>query len=306
MDLTIALAALLAATAALCIVFGLRSRFAFAHVEGRLQAHVGFAPAARPTRSPRRTVRAQLAPFLGRVSALVDSVLPERQLNRIRANLGSAGLVSGRDLSNFLAAKALLAIALGLAGPLALAGRGAPILLVLIIVMVGGALGFYLPGLWLGRAIKRRRATLSRALPDALDLLSISVGAGLGFDSAIIEVTQRWDNPLTVELAGVLRDQRMGKSRRDALRALGERTGVPEILSFVAAVIQANELGTPLRDALRIQGEQIRALRRQRAEERARQSTILMLIPMVMFIFPSIFVVLLGPAIPSLMSLGGQ
>ncbi len=306
MDPTLALATLFAAAAALCITFGVRSHLCFARVEHRLQSYVGFAPPARPGRSPRRPLRVRLVPFLGRVSALVDTLLPQRQLDRIRQNLGSAGIVSGRDLSTFLASKALLGIVLGLAGPLALTGRGAPFLLVLILAVLGGALGFYLPGLWLGRAIKRRRSALSRALPDALDLLSISVGAGLGFDSAIMEVTQRLENPLTVELAGVLRDQRMGQSRRDALRALGERTGVPEILSFVAAVIQATELGTPLRDTLRVQGEQIRGLRRQRAEERARQSTILMLIPMVMFIFPSIFVVLLGPAIPSLLSLRGQ
>ena len=305
MDTHIALASLVAAGATLCIAFGWRSHLVFARVESRLERYVGFAAASHQNKGPRLSLRARVAPFLARVSALVDTLLPEHQLSRIRQNLASAGFYTSRHLSNFLASKALLSIALGLTALLLLAGRGAPLVLVLIVTTIAASIGFYLPGLWLGRAIKGHRSALSRALPDALDLLSISVGAGLGFDSAILEVTQRWDNALTVELVAVMRDQRMGKSRREALRGLAERTGVPEIGSFVAAVIQASELGTPLRDTLRHQGEQIRALRTQRAEERARQSTILMLIPMVMFIFPSIFIVLLGPAIPSLLSLGG-
>ena len=303
LDLSLPVAALCAAGAVLCLVLGLQQRLTYARVEGRLEMYVGLAPTARPPVESREPLKLRLARLVSRVGAGVDGILPDRQIERIKGNLAAAGYGSNRHLTNFLAAKALLGVGLALAGPLLFAGSDAPAVLEILLAAIGGAVGFYLPGVWLGGQIKQRRQSLSRALPDALDLLSIGVGAGLGFESALVEVTQRWQNPLTEELSGVLRDLRLGKTRREALRSLADRTAVPEIATFVAAVVQAEELGTTLRETLRVQGEQVRQQRRQKAEERARQATIKMLIPMALFIFPSIFVILLGPAIPALMSL---
>jgi tight adherence protein C len=244
-----------------------------------------------------------MAPLLGQVARLVDYVLPERQMARIRTNLEAAGFSSTRDLPTFLAAKALLAAILAGTGALLAVAAAGPPGKALLLAAIGGLAGFYLPGIWLGKRIAGRRQQLARALPDALDLLSISVSAGLGFDSAMLEVVQRWANPLTEEFAAVLRDMRLGRDRRQALRSLAERAGVPELRSVVAAIVQADELGTPVRETLRVQADQMRLQRRQQAEERARQATIKMLIPMAMFIFPTIFVVLIGPSIPSFMGL---
>jgi tight adherence protein C len=297
-------AALLAGGGALLVAWGLYARLAFARVDARLHTYVGLAPVARRTHhEPLRARLARLAPLVARLGRAIDSLLPDRQVERIRGNLAAAGLLSGRDLTNFLAAKALLAAGMAILGPLLFVRSGTPGSLDLLLALIGGALGFYAPGIWLGRRIARRRLELGRALPDALDLLSISVSAGLGFDSALIEVVQRWQNPLTEELGGVLRDMRLGKGRREALRALATRTQLPDVAGFVAAIVQADELGTPIRDTLRTQADQVRQRRRQRAEERARQATIKMLIPMALFIFPAIFVVLLGPIVPSLTSL---
>ena len=302
-DAPLAAAALLAAAAALCLVWGVNSRLAFARVEGRLQNYVSLAPVARRARQVRPSLRTRVAPLVARVGRRVDDVLPDRQVERVRSNLAAAGYFTARDLTTFLGAKALLAAGLAVAAPMLLLRSESPAALEALLAAIAGVIGFYLPGIWLGQRIARRRQELAKALPDALDLLAISVSAGLGFDSALIEVVQRWQNPLTEELGGVLRDMRLGKGRREALRGLAERTALPEIAGFVAAIIQADELGTPIRDTLRMQADQIRLQRRQRAEEKARQATIKMLIPMALFIFPAIFVVLIGPALPSLMGL---
>jgi tight adherence protein C len=136
-------------------------------------------------------------------------------------------------------------------------------------------------------------------MPDMLDLLTISLSAGLGFQGGLQEVARRATGPMAQELNTVLRDVRLGHSRREALRAFASRVNVDEITNFVAAILQAEELGSPLREALRAQATQLRAARRLRAEERARKSTVVMLLPMMMFIFPALFVVLVGPAVPS-------
>jgi Flp pilus assembly protein TadB len=149
-----------------------------------------------------------------------------------------------------------------------------------------------------GAAGRRRRALL-RALPDAIDLMTISLSAGMGFQGALVEAARRTAGPLREELDLVLRDVQLGTSRREALRALAARCGLDELGNFVAAVLQAEELGSPMRDTLQAQAGLLRQHRRHRAEERARRATILMLVPMVAFIFPALVVVLIGPSVPS-------
>jgi tight adherence protein C len=158
-------------------------------------------------------------------------------------------------------------------------------------------LGFYLPELFLVSKIQRRQKEIRRAMPDALDLLTICVEAGLGFDGAMQKVNDKWDNELGLAFGRVLKEIQLGKLRREALRDMAERMGVPEMTSFVAAVIQSEQLGVSMAKVLRIQSDQMRIKRRQLAEEEAHKAPIKMLIPMALLIFPSICIVLMTPAI---------
>jgi tight adherence protein C len=159
-----------------------------------------------------------------------------------------------------------------------------------------------LPVMWLGRRIAARKKAITKALPDALDLLCISVEAGLAFDLALQRVADKWDDELSREFRRVLKDMQLGRSRREALKDLADRTGVDDVQTFTAAVIQADQLGVSMSKILRIQSDQMRVRRRQRAEELAQQAPIKMLFPMVFLIFPALFVVILGPAVPRIFS----
>jgi tight adherence protein C len=170
----------------------------------------------------------------------------------------------------------------------------------------GGAalVGFIYPQIWLNSRIRSRQNAIIRALPDALDLLTICVEAGLGFDAALSKVNEKWDDPLSQEFGRVIRDIQLGKGRTDALRDMANRMDVSDVTSFVAAIVQTEQLGVSIAKVLKIQSEQMRMKRRQRAEERAHQAPIKMLFPMVFLIFPSIYIVLLGPAVLQVMNSG--
>jgi len=166
----------------------------------------------------------------------------------------------------------------------------------LLIVGAFTVLGFYLPEMLISSRITRRQNSISKSMPDALDLLTICVEAGLGFDGAMSRVYEKWDNELSRAFGRVLREIQLGKLRREALRDMSNRIGLAEMTSFVAAIIQSEQLGVSMARVLRIQSEQMRIKRRQIAEERAQQAPIKMTFPMVLLIFPSILIVLLGPA----------
>jgi len=175
-----------------------------------------------------------------------------------------------------------------------------------ILFWVGGAvLGFYLPVLWLRSKIRARQHDILKSLPDALDMLCISVEAGLGFDAAMAKVIEKWDNELSRTFARASAEIRLGKLRRDALRDMANRCDVPDLSNFIAAVIQADQLGVSIAKVLRIQSEQMRVKRRQRAEELANQAPVKMVIPLVFLVFPSILIVLLGPAVLQFTTGGG-
>ncbi len=176
-----------------------------------------------------------------------------------------------------------------------------------LVVVLFTALGFYIPELLLTSRINRRQDTIRKAMPDALDLLTICVEAGLGFDGALAKVAEKWDNELSLEFGRVLREVQFGKLRREALRSMAERIGIPEMTSFVAAIIQSEQLGVSMGKVLRIQADQMRIRRRQIAEEKAQKAPIKMLFPMGLLIFPALMVILLGPAAVQLMrsTLGG-
>ena len=167
----------------------------------------------------------------------------------------------------------------------------------IVLFTVGfGLIGFYFPQLWLGSKIARRQKSVRRAMPDALDLLTICVEAGLGFDAAMAKVSEKWENELSLAFARVIQEIQLGKLRREAMRDMADRIGLGEMTSFVAAVIQSESLGVSLAKVLRIQSDQMRVKRRQLAEEEAHKAPIKMLIPMALLIFPSLMVVLLAPA----------
>jgi len=157
-------------------------------------------------------------------------------------------------------------------------------------------LGYILPGMWLRSTIDRRQLGIIRALPDALDLLTICVEAGLGFDSAMRRVAEKWESDLSNEFSRVLQEIQLGKTRRDALRAMSYRLEVRDLTTFIAAVVQAEQLGVSIGKVLRIQSDQMRIKRRQIAEKKAQEAPVKMVIPMVFLIFPSLMLVLLGPA----------
>lgn len=166
----------------------------------------------------------------------------------------------------------------------------------LLFALGGAALGYFLPVMWLRAKVDRRKDAVIKKLPDALDLMTICVDAGLTFNAAMQKVDQKWDDPLANEFGRVIYEMQLGKSRRQALKDMSDRMDVPDVTSFLAAVLQADQLGVGIGKVLRIQSEQMRVRRRQRAEEKAQQAPVKMMFPMVFLIFPSIFVVLLGPA----------
>jgi tight adherence protein C len=167
--------------------------------------------------------------------------------------------------------------------------------LFLLCTVAGGALGFFLPDLLLLNAGQKRRERIRAALPHALDLLTVCVEAGLGFDSALAQVARNTEGPLAAEFARALQEMQIGASRAQALRGMAERTPVAELRSFVSAVVQANELGISISKVLREQSSDLRLRRRQRAEEKAQKVPVKVLFPLIFCLFPALFVILLGP-----------
>jgi tight adherence protein C len=238
-----------------------------------------------------------LVPLLRASSQFVSRFTPERTREETQRKLDLAGNPNNWSATEFLGIRGLAALLLaGLTFFLTMLTEIAPAQR-LLFVAVMGFLGFFLPTIWLGGRISRRQDEVVKTLPDALDLLTISVEAGLPFDGAMQRVAEKWDNEISKAFARMLNEMRVGKSRRDALRDMSDRLDVPDVTSFVAALVQADQLGISIAKVLRIQSEQMRIKRRQRAEEKAQQAPIKMLIPMTFLIFPTILVVILGPAI---------
>lgn len=168
---------------------------------------------------------------------------------------------------------------------------------------IGGfSLGFYLPFLLINRKIRARKTSMQKALPDVLDLLTVSVEAGLGFDGALAKLSEKMKGALVDEFGKVLHEIRMGMPRRDALHAMGDRCGVTDLSMFTSSLVQADQLGVSIGNVLRVQSAAMRDKRKQRAEEKAQKAPVKMLFPLVLFIFPTIFIVLLGPALIQIMN----
>ncbi len=245
-----------------------------------------------------------ILPLIRGLARMLSRTTPQKNVEEMRLKLELAGLPNNWNVSDFLGLRGLVGIITSaLLTFLAIVIRmDAP--LILLFLGIGGIVGFYLPLLWLNRTIRQRQDRILRQLPDAMDLLTISVESGLGFDAAMGKVAEKWDNDLSRAFARALSEIRVGKLRREALRDMAQRIQVPDFTNFIAAIIQADQLGVSIAKVLRIQSEQMRIRRRQRAEELANQAPIKMLIPLTFLIFPSIFIVLLGPAVLVFMSGG--
>ncbi len=238
-----------------------------------------------------------LAPMIRRASTFMTRFTPAQSLESARHNLDLAGNPNNWTPSEFFGVRLVAAVAMGGLIFLVLSIAKVDLLPRVGFTLLFTVLGFMLPALWLGSKIRGRKNSVIKSLPDALDLLTICVEAGLGFDQAMQKVAEKWDDELSRAFARVLHEIRLGKTRREALRELSTRLDVSDVTSFVAAVIQAEQLGVSIAKVLRIQSDQMRVRRRQRAEEKAHQAPVKMLFPMVFLIFPAIWVVLLGPAI---------
>jgi tight adherence protein C len=246
-----------------------------------------------------------IKPILDGIAQLLGRLAPQRNIEETRRKLELAGRPYGWGPTEFLGVRGLAGILLAAMIFLLLTLTGQYLPKRFLATAVAGGLGFYvLPTLWLSSQIRRRQTEIVKALPDALDLLTISVEAGLGFDAALSKVAEKWDNELSLAFNRVIQEIRMGKLRREALRDMSDRMEVSDVSSFVAAIIQADQLGVSIAKVLRIQSEQMRIRRRQRAEEKAHQAPVKMLFPMVFLIFPALFIVLLGPAVLVVMKSG--
>lgn len=235
-----------------------------------------------------------LYPLLKSSGTRLQKLTPSVMRNTTERKLGMAGLpLTVEQWSGWYVLSSAIGLVSGLLVGTMLREAIMTVLMFGIMFMMVGA---YLPRLLLAQAIKKRQKVILRALPEVLDLLTVSVKAGLGFDSALMRVTDKMKGALSVELAKVLHEIKVGVMRKDALRALAERTGVAELHGFVSTIIQADQLGVSISSVLQLQSESMRERRRQAAEEQAMKAPVKMLFPLIIFIFPTLFIVLLGPA----------
>ena len=238
-----------------------------------------------------------IVPVIRRIGEFSARFTPQKAIQDTARRLELAGNPWPIDAATFLAIRFILAVVLG----------GFLVAVVLIsppsnpsdnFMYIGGATfaGFFLPHLMLTSRITRRQKEIRKAMPDALDLLTICVEAGLGFDAAMSKVAEKWENELSLAFARTIREVQLGKVRREALKDMSDRLGLPEMTSFVAAIIQSEQLGVSMAKVLRIQSDQMRVKRRQFAEEEAHKAPVKMIIPMALLIFPSIMIIILTPA----------
>jgi tight adherence protein C len=237
-----------------------------------------------------------LRPMLDRMGNFMTSRTPANRTEALQDKINLAGrpfnLTPGGLLALQLVSLLVLTAAgfgistlMGMSGSMMFAGPAG-----------GGVLGYLIPSIWLSRKVKARQKEIRVALPNALDLLTISVEAGLGFDAAITRVTEKYHNALALEFTQVLNEARLGRPRLEALEDMARRNNVDELSNFIQAIVQSDQLGVGIAQVLRIQSEEMRRRRRQHAEEMGAKAALKMLFPMVGCIFPALFIVLLGPA----------
>jgi len=256
-------------------------------------------PQAPPPRTPfgERVFR----PVLRGATSALGQLLPKSMLAGVERQLLIAG--EPMTLNGFLT---MLLVSTGAAASLGVlitlvAGVTLSVFAIGMIAILG-VIGFFMPFYMVRSRARQRQHAVIKSLPDAFDLITTCVEAGLGLDAALARVAEKVEGPFAQELNRALRDVALGKARRDALKELGERTGVPDLIQFTNAVIQAEAMGSSIGTVLRVQAEQLRVRRRQRAEEQAYKAPVKMLFPLVLCIFPTLFIVILGPAVITIMN----
>ncbi|HVX30808.1 MAG TPA: VWA domain-containing protein [Nitrolancea sp.] len=293
----VALGVLLAA-AGLALVQSQRER------ESRLAFFLG-SGIGEQAAGERRSLFGELAVGVARVIAgIITRLLPPNQVQRLSRQLMHAGNPMGWRVAQFVAAKFVLGV-VGLIFGALLALRTDNVIRGVIVTISLGFLGYRLPTFWIKRRIKARRDAILRTLPDALDLLTICVEAGLSLDGAMLEVVNRWDNALSDEFAIVLAELKMGRGRRDALRGMADRVGLLEVTTFTSAMVQADELGMGIARTLSLQAQQLRTKRKQRAEKLAHEASVKMVVAMGVLIMPALFMIIMSPAVVQIRSMFG-
>ena len=238
-----------------------------------------------------------IAPFSERLVGVGRTMVRADTADKIKHKLDIAGNPPAWDVNRIIGTKVLAMGVLGSMGFIYMLGRAGPISQTLLGTVGFGVVGYMLPNFLLNNAGAKREELMRNSLPDAIDLLTISVEAGLGFDAAVARVAKNTDGPLAKEFARLLQEMQLGMGRAEAMRAMGERTTLLELRSFCLAMVQADSLGIPISRVLRIQSSELRVKRRQRAEEKAQKVPVKMLFPLIFFILPCLFIVILGPVI---------
>jgi tight adherence protein C len=236
-----------------------------------------------------------LRPAIERLGSLLSRSTPQKARQDLMNKLELAGRPGNLTPEDFAAVRLVAAAVMAALGLLVGLLLASPVYLV-VPLAAGAILGFYLPVLWLKQKVDARRTEIQKGLPDAMDLLVIAVDAGLGFDAALARVTDKYKNALSDEFAKVLREVSLGRPRLEAMDEMGRSSGVEDLHNFIQAIIQSEQFGTGIGKILRIQADEMRRKRRQRAQEKAAQATLKMMLPMVGCIFPTLWIVLLGPA----------
>lgn len=243
-----------------------------------------------------------LSPLSGSVAARLASLTPRSIRDMAGEKLAAAGGLHGMGANEFLILVLFLGFSLPMITALLTMAYGAPVHQTVGFSLYALALGIYLPFFILNRKIKSRRHSMVRDLPDVLDLLTVSVEAGLGFDGALHKLSEKMKGALVEEFSRLLNEIRVGVPRREALQAMGNRCDLEDVSVFTTSLVQADQLGVGISNVLRVQSAAMREKRRQRAQAAAMKAPVKMLIPLVMFIFPTIFVILLGPAMIQLVN----
>ena len=236
-----------------------------------------------------------LRPAIERLGSLMSRSTPQKARQNLMNRLDLAGRPGNLTPEDFAAVRIVAAAVMAAVG-LGLGLLLSNVVYLVISLALGAVLGFYLPVLWLKQKVDARRSQIQKGLPDAMDLLVIAVDAGLGFDAALARVTDKYKNALSDEFAKVLREVSLGRPRLEAMDEMGRSSGVEDLHNFIQAIIQSEQFGTGIGKILRIQADEMRRKRRQRAQEKAAQATLKMMLPMVGCIFPTLWIVLLGPA----------
>jgi tight adherence protein C len=237
-----------------------------------------------------------VAPVLARLTSIGRNLTPVGRMESIRQRLDQAGNPTGWDAERILASKVLGLILGGVVGLVLPAVLG-KVLFAVGLGLILAALGFFLPDVMLSQMVSSRRQKIQRALPDAMDMLIISVESGLSFDAAVAQVSRKTTGPLADELSRTLREMQLSSTRMEALRSLAERNDVRDLRGFVTAMVQADAFGIPIANVLRVQAKEMRVRRRQNAEERAQKVPIKMVFPLVFCILPALMIVIVGPAV---------